>query len=249
MKCLQRKAAARGFTLIELLVVIAIIAILAAILFPVFAKARSKAQQAACMANVKQVALAALMYAQDYDETTAPLCNYGHTPGLVWGSRRYWNELIQPYMKSWNMLACPADRSVAYRTSYGANCMGAQLIWGGGGSSDLYSPSDAWGHRLSVVKRPATCVMLCDCGGLISSPFVPQGVPWTGTPGGYAFWIAMAGHFRHDDMVNVGWMDGHVKVARTVLGDARDYNAYYSLPDKGQLLETVSWWTGAEDPD
>jgi prepilin-type N-terminal cleavage/methylation domain-containing protein len=62
----------RGFTLIELLVVIAIIAILAAILFPVFAKAREKARQTSCLSNCKQIALACLQYAQDYDETLAP---------------------------------------------------------------------------------------------------------------------------------------------------------------------------------
>src|SRR5438046_1091428 len=63
----------RAFTLIELLVVIAIIAILAAILFPVFAQARGKARQALCLSNVKQFALAFTMYAQDYDETNCPL--------------------------------------------------------------------------------------------------------------------------------------------------------------------------------
>src|SRR5438067_179265 len=66
---LHRRTARRGFTLIELLVVIAIIAILAAILFPVFAQAREKARQAGCTSNLKQISLATMMYLQDYDET------------------------------------------------------------------------------------------------------------------------------------------------------------------------------------
>ncbi|MFH1910322.1 MAG: prepilin-type N-terminal cleavage/methylation domain-containing protein, partial [bacterium] len=75
----------RGFTLIELLVVIAIIAILAAILFPVFAKAREKARQTSCLSNLKQIDLAVLQYAQDYDEMMPRSCGYT-TPALVLAS-------------------------------------------------------------------------------------------------------------------------------------------------------------------
>src|SRR5438132_6104464 len=74
-------AARPAFTLIELLVVIAIIAILAAILFPVFAQAREKARQATCLSNLKQIGLGVLMYAQDYDETMPIWCNYASRSG------------------------------------------------------------------------------------------------------------------------------------------------------------------------
>lgn len=84
-----------GFTLIELLVVIAIIAILAAILFPVFAQAREKARQASCISNNKQIALGVMMYAQDYDETL-PLGSYVFT-GMT--AAVTWQDLVEPYVK------------------------------------------------------------------------------------------------------------------------------------------------------
>src|SRR5450631_4269848 len=93
-----------AFTLIELLVVIAIIAILAAILFPVFAQAREKARAISCLSNTKQTGLAYAMYVQDYDETT-PLQKSNANGG------QYWYILIQPYVKSWNLMLCP-DRSL-----------------------------------------------------------------------------------------------------------------------------------------
>ncbi len=85
----------RGFTLIELLVVIAIIAILAAILFPVFARAREKARQASCSSNHKQVALGWLMYAQDYDERAPYMNTADPTYGRVWIQTK-----LEPYIKN-----------------------------------------------------------------------------------------------------------------------------------------------------
>src|SRR5713101_5168226 len=93
----------RGFTLIELLVVIAIIAILAAILFPVFAQAREKARQTMCLSNVKQMALGAYMYAQDYDEQVVPRTVI--FPGMAAGLP--WQSLIAPYVKNDKVYACP----------------------------------------------------------------------------------------------------------------------------------------------
>ena len=88
-----------GFTLIELLVVIAIIAILAAILFPVFAQARSKARQTTCVSNEKQLGIAILMYTQDYDETL-PLANYTIGDDPSGNSNTVWQYIIDPYVKA-----------------------------------------------------------------------------------------------------------------------------------------------------
>ena len=116
---MHSKPSRRGFTLIELLVVIAIIAILAAILMPVFARARDKARQASCTSNMKQIGLAWMMYIQDYDERTpmikAPLTPPGRTNNRgscnsdgvteVWGG---WMDVIQPYIKNYQVLICPS---------------------------------------------------------------------------------------------------------------------------------------------
>src|SRR5690349_15498297 len=89
----------RAFTLIELLVVIAIIAILAAILFPVFAQARAKARQAACLSNMKQIGTAVMMYVQDYDETYPPSQVSVPAPAPA-NSVISWPTLIYPYVKN-----------------------------------------------------------------------------------------------------------------------------------------------------
>jgi prepilin-type N-terminal cleavage/methylation domain-containing protein/prepilin-type processing-associated H-X9-DG protein len=114
----SRRKSFSGFTLIELLVVIAIIAILAAILFPVFAQAREAARTTSCLSNTKQIALAQLMYAQDYDDSIVPwrACN---TIPLTNGSPAtcttalqavpyIWTFLLQPYVKNYNIFFCPS---------------------------------------------------------------------------------------------------------------------------------------------
>lgn len=108
----------RGFTLIELLVVIAIIAILAAILFPVFAQARAKARAITCLSHLRQQGTAVQMYIQDYDEVVPPV-EYGAEAWNALGYRT-WATLVQPYTKNWPLLRClDTDR----------NPWG---IWGGG---------------------------------------------------------------------------------------------------------------------
>jgi len=108
----------QGFTLIELLVVIAIIAILAAILFPVFAKAREKARQATCQSNLKQLALAMMSYAADYDERS---CRWDFEavgtqtpfPGGTYGGRQDdwvdFPEALAPYIKNYQVFQCPSN--------------------------------------------------------------------------------------------------------------------------------------------
>jgi prepilin-type N-terminal cleavage/methylation domain-containing protein/prepilin-type processing-associated H-X9-DG protein len=96
----------RGFTLMELLVVVGITAILAALLFPVFAQAREKARQAQCMSNMQQFAKAGLMYTQDYDEMWVPPFKWD---GVHYcGSMYWWDDLLQPYMKNRQLPLCPS---------------------------------------------------------------------------------------------------------------------------------------------
>ena len=95
----------RAFTLIELLVVIAIIAILAAILFPAFARARENARRSSCQSNLKQIGIGMLSYAQDYDETML-IDSYGWNGTYNVGD---WMHTIQPYTKSYQVFKCPSD--------------------------------------------------------------------------------------------------------------------------------------------
>ncbi len=98
----------KGFTLIELLVVIAIIAILAAILFPVFAKAREKARQTSCLSNERQLTTALLSYMEDYDELSFHWWNVG--AGIFDANYTFWPDNLMPYMKNQQILVCPSNR-------------------------------------------------------------------------------------------------------------------------------------------
>jgi prepilin-type N-terminal cleavage/methylation domain-containing protein/prepilin-type processing-associated H-X9-DG protein len=101
-----------GFTLIELLVVIAIIGILAAILFPVFARARENARRSSCQSNLKQIGLAFSQYSQDYDEMLPPSRNVGATAANIF----IWPVMLYPYTKNFQIYYCPSNLNASYYT-------------------------------------------------------------------------------------------------------------------------------------
>lgn len=215
----------RAFTLIELLVVIAIIAILAAILFPVFAQAREAARRTSCMSNMRQLGLGWLMYTQDYD-STYPLTAY-----LVNDSQVYWLEVIDPYIKSGgvsnqvsqqkaSVFICPnylkpaPDQDEAGNprnsgapatgqyplTSYAPNFSVTSAWWALGQS---WAGENAGAGTESAIGKPSSQILLApnhDC--CVET--------WGG--GGDNNWTRAAR--RHADGANYVLMDGHVKWAR-----------------------------------
>ena len=206
--------ARRGFTLIELLVVIAIIAILAAILFPVFARAREKARQASCASNLKQLATAAIMYVQDYDEKTPGILMGGAHTGRTGNALNYytWHEDIQPYTKNWQMFVCPSN------SDYGPwfdNCCGRQTeqygygLCGGNYPGKLYLLD---GVSLGAIAVPAETLWMSDWPGPgTTCEFVYPGIyGWGTAPGNYAA-TCQGGDPVHNDGANYAFYDGHVK--------------------------------------
>ena len=181
--------ARRGFTLIELLVVIAIIAILAAILFPVFARAREKARQTSCLSNLKQLDLGFMMYVQDYDEMLpgpAPL----NPAAMGWGYYGHWVPAsvppmaveqggLYPYVKNAQLFLCPSDANgAAKRLSYSmnANC-GFQAI--------------------ARANQPAETILLVDESATLDDGYFAPG--------------ADQPSWAHNGGCNFAFLDGHAK--------------------------------------
>lgn len=185
----------RGFTLIELLVVIAIIAILAAILFPVFAKAREKARQSSCLSNLKQLGLGILSYAQDYDERFSMALAGGPTPPIY-----LFPELIDPYLKNAQIWQCPSKKDALNVSAVGKPnvCYSVDL-----GTPMTANPNRLFGApalgtyscSLGTVDQPSQTAMMCDVAGSVSATFV----------------IAIAEDPRHNDGCNYVYVDGHAK--------------------------------------
>ncbi|MCW3055347.1 MAG: prepilin-type N-terminal cleavage/methylation domain [Chthonomonadales bacterium] len=190
----------RGFTLIELLVVIAIIAILAAILFPVFAQARGKARQASCTSNVKQLSLGYMMYVQDYDETF-PFWNWGDSYGS--GSRTpnhfesFWVNAIYPYVKNGQVFACPSsnDQATVRQTALFGWLSNAQIPTSGivpqlldvplnyGISEPLESGNvcgndgNHKGCTIASLGTPANTLVVADCNTALTTGWTPSSDP------------------------------------------------------------------------
>ncbi len=213
----------KGFTLIELLVVIAIIAILAAILFPVFARAREKARQAACLSNVKQIALGMQMYIQDYDEKL-PYHYFRNPSGTIVGSII---TVIHPYIKNVDVWDCPSAARTTARNADGTPAILGEMSYGW--NFYIFAWTDT---KLATIKTPAECVICADtCSdswgrGRLYYPSYPPGYNdacatnnnwpsgcdnsyWnTGSIGyrpGFNFVV------RHNGQGNVNFVDGHAK--------------------------------------
>ena len=250
----ERTSAKRGFTLIELLVVIAIIAILAAILFPVFARARENARRAICMSNLKQIGLGVMQYTQDYDEHYSPAYdgtytpqvynpqNTPGTPGTIYatnGTVGYisWMDLIFPYVKSVQIFQCPSQPSgaaVGYAPSYAysgaiggydANHYGFK-----GGQANV-------GIALSSVQRPAEVAMVFDW--LFSSNLTNAPYYFTSSAN------IIAGNDStfspHFQGTNITFADGHAKWRKTPAMVA-GYTTYtYDDTTPGSVFANPLW--------
>ena len=214
-----RKTFRRGFTLIELLVVIAIIAILAAILFPVFARARENARRASCQSNLKQIGLGLLQYTQDYDEKF-PL---GFS--VEGGVTRYWPQLTQPYMKSEQVYICPSTTGHVYihtnNNDYDKGSYIANFMYFGTG--DNFTPPNAANEyvtpfvtSMSQVQAPATTMWVADGNKKVNLGLEDGSATLTifnGSPREFGNTDERIVE-RHLDTTNVLYTDGHVKAVK-----------------------------------
>lgn len=206
----------RGFTLIELLVVIAIIAILAAILFPVFAKAREKARQTSCLSNVKQLGLAWMAYAQDYDEricaTHMPPVSFYNAPDRtdmwIWATSRnpgHIDSRLMPYCKNEQIFKCPSNATALW--GYGMNYYPSGYAQASSGSSGPWAYGYG-GASLAAFARPAETIMMADARGncyYVGNAYWPG---WAYRSPGY---VCGGAYPTHNDGVNCAFADGHAK--------------------------------------
>jgi prepilin-type N-terminal cleavage/methylation domain-containing protein/prepilin-type processing-associated H-X9-DG protein len=226
----------RAFTLIELLVVIAIIAILAAILFPVFARARENARRASCMSNLKQIGLSIMMYAQDYDGGYLPHNGGPGAPPAYTSGSLTWPQVMEPYIKSTQIFDCP---SFSHKNTGGYD---SAIGYGYNYWLSRYYYADA---TEAGITRPAETVLITETsnaagttGYYVSYPSY-YGGNVARTNATYGFDVSTAPArlaTRHMDGLNVVWADGHVKwVKRELLESDTGANNTTSTGSK-------YWW-------
>ena len=181
-----------GFTLIELLVVIAIIAILAAILFPVFARARENARRASCQSNLKQIGLGFMQYTQDYDEKYPEI--------YVADPLTSWNYMVQPYVKSNQLFDCPSATGIA---PYDGRRFIETLCYG--------MNRTVSGLSIAAIAKPAETVMSGDNGNfrIVPEGFISGSTPEWGDPAS-----PRIPYYRHLETTNIVFSDGHVKAMK-----------------------------------
>lgn len=228
----------RGFTLIELLVVIAIIAILAAILFPVFAQAREKARQATCNSNIKQVITAFMMYIQDYDETFPVWNSAISTPGSYWP---YWNYAVDPYIKGQmgslerkGIWICPSATKLSnVNMTYAYNHVKLGRISASTDSAYLQSTGTA--ASLATLQEATNTLVISDGLEFARPPYgvLVEGYPDTVTAphtqkGLLGYFAGGSGNIPMykdpDGFVSIGWADGHSKPLKRRLVTPRGLN-------------------------
>ena len=203
----------RGFTLIELLVVIAIIAILAAILFPVFARARENARRASCGSNLRQIGLGILQYTQDYDERLPKNDDGTKAVGT-------WVDILQPYIKSEQLFVCPSDSSPyalvsGRKTSYALN-----QIYYKNAAQELFEANTTGitPVSLAAIEDSSGTIAVGDSSGYYQvAPATPAAAVVDNNASPKTFGeAANNGLFvaRHLDGANWLFLDGHVKWLR-----------------------------------
>ena len=220
----------RGFTLIELLVVIAIIAILAAILFPVFAQAREKARQTSCLSNLKQIGTGLMMYSQDYDEELPPAWIGPSFPGLA-----RWMDVVQPYIKNAQVFNCASSSAKKYNPansdaepgSYIMNVAYYDNTDAASPPTPVYDVSGEHPKSLATLATPSTTAYVFDGNGAVGNTAAglrTWQVAWpniatqpkvdkTKTPPILKHWEGAIVE-RHSGMVNALWCDGHAKAMK-----------------------------------
>jgi prepilin-type N-terminal cleavage/methylation domain-containing protein/prepilin-type processing-associated H-X9-DG protein len=211
-----------AFTLIELLVVIAIIAILAAILFPVFAQAREKARQSTCLSNLKQVGNALMMYTQDYDEIlpVQPAGSPGRTDRAVldfadptlanW--RLNWIWSVQPYVKNWGVFRCPSAQP---HTTAG-------FIPHGNNNTPYYQNGVVLSRSMAVIPAPADIIWCHEVKLTSAGAFIR---PYLSTPATntYSWWMNNDFSMTHNEGGTLLFCDGHAKWKKRDAICAREY--------------------------